>query len=271
MEPEPVPMLIGRGILPARGKMIIGGEPKTNKSFVAINLMLALAQQRNCFQAVYKSGQPVFPVFKKCRVLYIEMELGPHGLQERLKNILGDTPPEEIGLFIKTRDAAMRLDTPEGEELIKAEVAEVAPDVVVFDPLAKFHLQDENSAQEMGFVMRISDRLIQDYGCAVIFVHHLGKPNMESPRRGGDRLRGSSAIFADIDTLVELDRLSGETVKEPILKVSLEMRRGEPIEPLFFKRLKTGEVIWMGEDFCWGGSEREYNPAHKKGKMYAHA
>jgi RecA-family ATPase len=261
-------MLIGRGILPARGKMIIGGEPKTNKSFVAINLMLALAQQRPVFNAVYKSGQPVFPVMKPCRVLYIEMELGDYGLQGRLKNILGGADPSDIGLFIKSRDAAMRLDTPEGEELIRAQVAEVNPDVVVFDPLAKFHLQDENSAQEMGFVMRVSDHLIQDFNTSIIFVHHLGKQNQENPRRGGDRLRGSSAVFADVDTMVELDRLSGEQVKEPIIRLSMELRCGEPIEPLFFKRLLSGEVLWMGSEFVWGGSEREYKPAHKKGAMY---
>lgn len=254
LEPDPVPMLVGRGVLPARGKLVIGGPPKSNKSFVAINLMLALAEGHKAFDASYKSGTPVLPVPRKCRVLYLEQELGIDGLQTRLRSIVGDRNLEEIGLFIKSRDTAMRLDTPEGEEYIKAEIAECKPEVVVFDPLAKFHLQDENSAQEMGFVARVADHIIEDYGCAVVMVHHTKKPYKDDVARGGDMLRGSSATFADVDSLLRIERLSGESVKEPILKFEFELRRGEPIEPLHFMRSRSGQIVYMGDEYAYGGA-----------------
>ena len=252
LEPEPVPMIVGRGVLPVRGKMIIGAPPKSNKSFVVLNLGIALAKGTQPFNAVYKNGTPVYPVSKPWRVLYIEQENGDTETQKRLR---GFADAVDIPLFIKTRDTDMRLDTPEGCDVIRAEVAETHPDVVIFDPLMKFHLQDENSAQEMSYVLRKVDHIIEDFKCAVILVHHTKKPNALDPARGGDRLRGSSAIFADVDTLIELERLSTEHVKEPILQLSLEMRHGEPIPQYMFKRLASGEVIFMGEDFLFGGKE----------------
>ena len=264
METEAIPFIVGRGVLPRRGKMILGGQPKTNKSFVVLNMAISMALGRPLFSAAYKSGTPVLPVTAPQRILYIEAELGPQGLQSRLTNIVGDLPVNNLDFFVTTRDTAMRLDTPEGFERIKAEVGEQRPDVLIIDPMAKFHLQDENSAQEMGYVMRMVDHLVEDFGCAVILVHHLKKPNEDHPARGGDRLRGSSAVFADVDTVVELERLSEESVKEPILKMNFEMRRGEPLESLYMKRLLNGQVVYLGEQFLWGGKTRA--PQHHRSK-----
>jgi RecA-family ATPase len=270
IEAEKVPFIVGRGVLPKKGKLILGGQPKANKSFVVLNMALAIARGKPLFNGFYKNGTPVLPVTHPYRVQYLEMELGQDGLQTRLRGLVGEEDASPLDIFVKTRDTAMRLDTPEGEEFIKREVAEGKPDVLIIDPLAKFHVQDENSAQEMSYVIRKIDHLVEDFNCSVIVVHHLKKPNTENPARGGDRLRGSSAIFADVDTLMEVERLSNETVKEPILKVTFELRRGEPLEPLFLKRLKSGGVMWMGEDFIWGGSEREYTPSRRT-KRYSDA
>jgi len=269
-KPEPIPMLIGRGILPKRAKMIIGGQPKANKSFVALNIMLALARHTpSVFSAMYKSGAPVLPVTQASRVLYLEQELGPWRLQSRLANICAGTSTASLPMFIKSRDMKLRLDEPDRNELILEQIAECRPDVVVFDTFAKFHLKDENSAQEMGYVMRVLDNIIEDLNTSVILVHHLSKPNPDpdQQKRGGARLRGSSAIFGDVDTFMEVDRLSNEYVKEPILQISFELRSDEPLEPFYCKRLKSGEVVWMGEDFVWGGKDRLPRRASKWGNV----
>jgi hypothetical protein len=70
-------------------------------------------------------------------------------------------------------------------------------------------------------------------------------------------------VFADVDTVVELERLSDENVKEPILKMNFEMRRGEPLESLFFKRLLSGAVVYMGEEFRWGSKTQSPHPRSK--------
>jgi RecA-family ATPase len=261
-EYKPEAHIIGRGILPVKGKCIVAGSPKSNKSFLMLNVALDLCRGRRLFDASYKTGAPVFPVSKPWRVLYLEMELGEQGLLERLKgsnNRAGLTTgltADGLEFYIQTRDTAMRLDTKEGRDFIQQVVKTVKPDVTIFDPLAKFHLADENSSQETGALMRVVDHLIEDHGTAAIIVHHIGKqdPDPAKQKRGGDRLRGSSALFADTDTLLEVTRLSSEHTTEPILKLSFELRRGEPIEDIFLQRKRDGSVVCMGEGFTFGGT-----------------
>lgn len=240
--------------------MIVAGSPKANKSFFVLNMMLDLVRGRRVFDATYKRGNAVLPVNQSWRVLYLEQELGEQGLLERLRGteakpgLVSGIVPEGLPLFIQPRDTAMRLDTPEGRDYISAIVKEIKPDVTVFDPMAKFHLSDENSAQEMGAVLRVADHLIEDYGTAVVIVHHIGKQSEDNPRRGGDRLRGSSAIFGDVDTVCEVTRKSNEHHPEPVLELSFELRRGEPMESLFVQRMRDGSIQWLGEQFTFGDS-----------------
>lgn len=253
------PYYIGRGVLPVGGKMVIGGEPKANKSYIVLNMMLGLAAGTPIFDARYASGKPVLPVLRPASCLYIEQEMGPEGLQERFigkegaPGLLTDLKlPEGFPIWIKSRDTELRIDTDEGLAHIRAEIASVKPDIVILDPLAKFHLADENSAQQMGGILRACDHWIEDYGITLIYIHHTGKQNQEHPRRGGDRLRGSSAMFADVDTFMEVQRRSSEHHKEPTLELNFELRRGEPMESIYVTRLRSGKCIYRGEDFTWG-------------------
>src|SRR6267378_1682161 len=108
-----MPMIIGRGILPVKGKAFIAGAPKSNKSFVVLNLAMALAKGENAFNnAKYPDGTPVMPIAKPYRVLYVEMEIGPDGLKERLLGMTGGEIPN-LDFFIKSRDMQLRMDTPE--------------------------------------------------------------------------------------------------------------------------------------------------------------
>lgn len=261
-EYKPQAHIVGRGILPVGGKMIVAGSPKANKSFFVLNMMMDIVRGRRLFDATYKTGTPVLPVAQPWRVLYLEQELGEQGLLERLRGteakpgLIDGIEAEGLPLFIQPRDTAMRLDTPEGRDYISAIVKEIKPDVTVLDPMAKFHLSDENSAQEMGAVLRVADHLVEDFGTAIVIVHHIGKQNEDNPRRGGDRLRGSSAIFGDVDTVCEVTRKSSEHATEPILELSFELRRGEPMSPLFVQRMRDGSINWMGEEFTFGEPAR---------------
>jgi len=263
LEYKPGAHVIGRGILPCGGKLFMAGSPKTNKSFLMLNIMLDIVRGRRLFNATYASGVPVLPVPQPRRVLYLEMEMGEQGLLERLKGKEGrpglavGIEAEGLPLFIQSRDTAMRLDTPEGRDYIESLVKAIQPEVVVFDPFAKFNLSNENDSQEMGAVMRVADHIVEDFKTAVVFVHHIGKqdPDPAKQKRGGDRMRGSSALYGDLDTLVEVTRLSSEHTPEPVLKLSFELRRGEPIEDLFVRRLRDGTIEWLGDSFTFGGPD----------------
>lgn len=238
--------------MPVQGKCFIAGAPKANKSFVVLNLALALAKGESAFNnASYPDGTPVMPIQKPYKVLYVEMEIGPDGLKERLLGMTGGEVPN-IDFYIKSRDMQLRMDTPEGKEALGNEIAQVRPDVVILDPLAKFHLSDENSAQEMGAIMRVGDRWIEKYGCSLIYVHHIGKQDFDNPRRGGDRMRGSSALFADVDTFIEVNRKSEASHLTPTIELSFEIRRGKPIQPMYLIREESGVCRYIGDKWTAG-------------------
>lgn len=248
-EAKPRPMLIGRGILPRQGKAVLGGAPKSNKSFIALNMAFSMARGEHIFKAHSIDGVPLMPVKEKLKVLYLEQEIGIEGLKTRLGGIIGGELDPALELFIKSKDLAMRLDTPEGRKLIEEEIAQVNPDVTIFDPLTKFHLLDENSAQHMGAIMKAGDKFIEKYGTALIYIHHTGKedPDPDRARRGGNRLRGSSAVFADVDTLLLIDRQGPSNTKEPTIKIEFEVRQGEPIDPIHVRRTRTGVCEYLGK------------------------
>lgn len=261
------PELVGRGLLPVGGKLVLGGAPKSNKSYIALNMAVSLALGRPLFGGYYSGELPVFPVRKKCRVLYIEQEIGEQGLQDRLAKLAVGLDLLGVEFYIKSRDMGMRMDTQEGIELIGAEIGQVRPDVTFLDPLAKFHLSDENSAQHMGAIMRVGDRWIEAHGTALVYIHHTGHQHPDNPRRGGDKLRGSSAVFADADSIILCERTSAASTKEPLVKLEFEIRRGAPLEDVYVKRLMDGKVIYIptGERF------KERPATTVKGQdLYAH-
>lgn len=246
----PQKMVIGRGILPVRGKLILGGPPKVGKSFVVANVALDLALGRPLFQASYSEGKPVFPVYRPNRVLLFDMEMGDIGLQDRLRPIFAGADLTHSGLFIKSRDMGLRMDTPEGRELLAQEITQVRPDVVIMDPLVQFHLSDENSSQHMSAIMRVGDHWIEDFGISIIYIHHTGHPDAKFPRRGGDRLRGSTAIFAAADTVILVDNHSSGNTLEPLVKLEFVLRRGRPMDPIYVRRMADGAVKYVGENLA---------------------
>lgn len=249
-EVEQKPMIIGRGLLPAESKLIVGGAAKSNKSYLILNIGLAIAQGTPLFGAMYANNTPVFPVPHPRNVLLIEQEIGRSGLKTRLSTILEARPSWNfVPFYIRSRDLSLSMDTPEGIAAIDREIEETSPKVLILDPLSKMHNRDENSAQEMGLVMRKGDYWISKFGVSIIYVHHTGLATFDptNTRKGGARLRGSSVIFADVDSMIEIVRRSAASSPEPMLELNIELRQGEPLEPQYVRRRRSGIVEYLGE------------------------
>ena len=76
-----------------------------------------------------------------------------------------------------------------------------APRLIIIDTVAR-HMGglDENSAKDMGVLIRTADKLKDDYQCAVMLVHHTGHANQ-------DRARGSTAFKGALDTEIIVNSL----------------------------------------------------------------
>jgi RecA-family ATPase len=206
--------IIGHGVLPRESVLMIVGRQKVGKSLFVTNLALHLVAGREFLS---------FPVDKPQRVLYLTAEGGYYMLRERARKMAQSLglAHEELRRFDAVPYPDVCMNGAEIPEALKTMIEETEPDVVIIDPLVKFHNSDENSAKEMSAVLRGLRKLTADYGVSVVLVHHQGKGE-------NGNVRGSSAISGEYDSCM---MLSKEKNSSHSVKVGFELRHAEAPRP----------------------------------------
>jgi hypothetical protein len=194
----PTPWLVD-GICTEQAVMVIGGEPKTAKTWAALELAIAVATDTPFvgeFKVREANGRGAF--------LFL-CEDNPRSVQNRLRSMIKGRGPVLAGwgqrLAVKAL-GSMRIDDVAALARYVATVRRAAfrPALVVFDPLRDLHQNNEDSSTEMAGVYKALRALRTVLGCAVVFVHHSGKATADGEkRRGGQKLRGSSALHGAVD------------------------------------------------------------------------
>lgn len=229
-EPEPIrgDGLAGE-LIPAVGLFLIGGDPKSFKTMLGLQLAICVAQPR----VAEFLGHPV----RHGPVLFIEEEGSRHKLRERIGMMcrgLGVEPPEDLYLSLHR---GVRLDVQASAQSLYETAQSLRPALIVLDPLVMLHSGDENKASEMARVMRVLVNIASRMECAVAVIHHLNKPNQERrPTRLAQRLRGSSAFAGAMDGTLILDRDGDRTVR-----VRGEYRDAEPAD--LYLELDTSTLL----------------------------
>jgi hypothetical protein len=190
---DPVPSLVGNGAIAKESLNVLAGEPGTGKTLLALNLVLCLAAGKS-FLGLH------VPV--PCRCLFVEAEGNRTRFRERVltaRRSLGLNEEPDIPLFFPPRAATFEI----GEGL-EAMIKESGALFVVLDTVGLFHEGEENSATDWKrHVVKPLRRIIESTGAAFLLLHHFGKPS--EGRTGGHRVRGTSAIKGDVDTLLLLE------------------------------------------------------------------
>lgn len=232
-------MVVEGGVLPVGGKMIIGGEPKIGKSMIVLRMLRDLAVGADLW------GCPHFRINSPHESLYFEQEIGEQMLQQRMLQIFSQIGmPERKRVNYMSKDMSLRLDDTAGITKIHDSIKKCLPQVVVFDPISKFHLGDENSAQEMGLVAQRLDWLAGMLGHATVLIHHYSKPNFDDMRRGAQRLRGSSVFAADPDTIITIDQMT-DTRLERKWKLTFQLRHAMEPDPVILRLDKPSMEIYF--------------------------
>lgn len=248
----PDPYIIGGGLLPENGLLIIGGPPKAYKSFVLLSIIHSLMTASPLFGATRHHGKGVeviFPCEKPRRVLYLEQEIGFQDTYYRLQKMYESSFVQkwwDDNLFIHSRDYDMRLDHDSGMAHIGKLIDAVKPDVVILDPLVEFHSLDENKQNEMMAVLQRFSRLQASHGFSGILSHHNAKVSLDAMRQGPENLRGSSVIFGKGDSFINItpaNRSAG------LVTLDFTFRRAVP--PKEMSLLINPSTLLM-EFHCWG-------------------
>jgi hypothetical protein len=176
---------------------LIGGEPKCGKSFLALDLAVAVA-----------TGAPALRRFSVTRtgpVLLYAAEDPPPVVRQRLLGIAraADVPFEALDLHLIT-EPTLRLDLEADRVRLRDTVRTLRPRLLVLDPFVRLHRIDENAASEVAPLLAFLRSLQRRTGAAVVLVHHARKGATHT--RGGQALRGSSELHAWGDSNLYLRR-----------------------------------------------------------------
>lgn len=196
---------------------ILGGEPKCCKSFLALDLALAVASGAPCLRQ--------FPVRRTGPVLFFPAEDSLSIVRRRLDGIaaaagvsLGPLP-----LHVITAPC-LRLDAATDRQRLSLTVQTLRPLLLVLDPFIRLHHCDENEASQIAPLLGYLRQLQRQFHLAVLLVHHAKKD--AGSLRPGQALRGSSELHGWGDSNLYLRRQREQ------LTLTVEHRAAASLEPI---------------------------------------
>lgn len=189
--------LIG-GILRRGHKMLISGSSKAGKSFLLMELCVAIAEGREWISFKCKKG----------RVLYVNLEIDPASAINRFMKIYEALGIPKNGLddivIWNLRGFAVPLD--QLVPKLVRRVRDMKLDAIVIDPIYKVITGDENNASEMGAFCNQFDKICAQTGCASIYCHHHSKGS-QGMKKAMDRASGSGVFARDPDAQLDIIQL----------------------------------------------------------------
>ena len=176
---------------------IIGGEPKCCKSFLALDLAVAVAAGVPCLRR--------FPVTRPGRVLLYAAEDALHIVRQRLEGLCLAAGVQLSSLDVQViTSPTLRLDLEADRANLDETVAKLQPRLLVLDPFVRLHRIDENASGEVAPLLACLRELQRRHAVAVALVHHAKKGGGRA--RAGQALRGSSEFHAWGDSNLYLRR-----------------------------------------------------------------
>ena len=207
---------------------IVGGEPKCCKSFLALDLAVAVAAGIPCLRR--------FVVPRAGRVLLFAAEDALHIVRGRLEGICAATGLALADLDIQVITApTVRLDLDADRRNLAETVARLQPRLLILDPFVRLHRIDENASGEVAPLFAYLRDLQRRHGVAVLVVHHARKG--AGGVRAGQALRGSSEFHAWGDSNLYLRR-DGDH-----LSLSVEHRAAPSMPPVGIELAQRGSAL----------------------------
>jgi len=207
---------------------VLGGEPKCCKSFLALDLAVAVASGTACLRH--------FPVPTAGRVLLYAAEDALHIVRRRLEGICvaAQVSLQELDVQVITAPT-VRLDLQADRDRLEHTVKELKPRLLVLDPFVRLHRIDENASGEVAPLLAYLRELQRRYQLAVLVVHHAKKGGARI--RAGQALRGSSEFHAWGDSNLYLRRLEND------LTLTVEHRAAPSLPPIALELAQRGDSL----------------------------
>jgi hypothetical protein len=207
---------------------ICGGEAKLGKSFLALDVGVAVASGTLCLRT--------FPVPHPGTVLLYAAEDALHVVRQRIEGICAAAgcSLQQLDLQVITAPT-LRLDLPGDRDRLQHTVERLKPRLLILDPFVRLHRIDENISGEVSPLLAYLRELQRRYHMAVLLVHHAKKGGGHI--RAGQSLRGSSEFHAWGDSNLYLRRANHE------LTLTIEHRAAPSPEPIILELAQSGNAL----------------------------
>lgn len=195
--PDLAPGLID-GLLRQGHKMLLAGPSKAGKSFLQIEMCIAIAEGRKWLNWDCTRG----------KALYVNLELDRASCLHRFKDVYGalGIKPEHLDNIdiwnLRGKSRPMDKLAP----MLIRRAAKKNYIAIIIDPIYKVITGDENSADQMANFCNQFDKVCTELGVAVIYCHHHSK-GAQGGKKSMDRASGSGVFARDPDALIDLIEL----------------------------------------------------------------
>lgn len=160
------------------------GASSVGKSFMAVSMACSVASGTMFADRNVQQGA----------VLYLTGE-GQEGISRRFAGWMQNSGIIIAEGNIQVSNTTIYLDADGASKLLTAtEDMDQSIKLVIVDTLARHMTGEENSNRDMGAFIAALDTIREEYGCAVLIVHHTGHSTDKS-----NRARGASAFYAALD------------------------------------------------------------------------
>lgn len=227
-KPDPIKWLI-KGWVQANAMMMCFGESGAGKTFFVLDLALTIASGMTDWHGHRVKPGPV---------VYLAGE-GHYGLKARIAAWVHERGRDVDDIYVS--ESACDLNTDEGYSKVVREINdyEARPVLIVVDTLNRFLLGNENKADDARSLIDSCGKLMQQYRCSVLIVHHTGvSPDART------RARGSSAFKGAMDVELLVEAVAGGAIKVTQTK----SKDAEVPPPLCFDKVQTTVPGWYDDD-----------------------
>jgi len=195
---------------------IIGGQPKSWKSFLALDLALSVSSGTPCLGR-YRVPEATSALIYLAEDSLLDVRGRIECLAKSRGLALGALDLDIIA------EPVLRLDQDRDQRRLRETINRLGPRLLVLDPLVRLHRLDENSSSEISGLLGYLRELQRGQDVSVVLVHHTSK---RAQTRHGQSLRGTSDLHAWADVGLYL------TWHGDRLRLTSELRTARPPDPV---------------------------------------
>lgn len=210
-----------RDVIPASGLVVVYGGPGSGKTFLMLDMTMAIARGIKWHGRRTKQGIAVYVA-------------GEGALRGRVTAYLRQNELDDVPGFFALESAVNLLDqnadVPDLIDCIRAKVGDQPVRMIVIDTLARaMPGGNENASEDMGAVIGSAGKLSAAFSCVLAFVHHSGKDDTKGSR-GHSSLKGACDAEISVKRDGDAREATAEKVRDGPDAMSLLTFRLQPID-----------------------------------------